>query len=265
MDAALASSSYRFLKWTAEYDVGGITYKTYAYTVVYSPYDKPVAAATRAYNSRGVESDLQSIAWISGVTGSNTNGNRTNNTDNFVPIKGNVLTPTNTLNDGGYNQDGGTYINGSSGTGRFENRSDNHDDEGAQAVAPTGSLVLDSTRFDNLQYVPNFKIGFLISLVNEGSAHVNRRQFGYYFSDVSSLSFDSPSGYGSSNWDIYNRGGYASGNRIVSSRIRYIFSADAKQTVSKDCSGKMTAIFFCINALKQAVFNGLEQNPKSAD
>ena len=44
-----------------------------------------------------------------------------------------------------------------------------------------------------------------------------------------------------------------------------IFSADAKQTVSKDCSGKMTAIFFCINVLKQAVFNGREQNPKSAD
>ena len=213
LNAALASSSYRFLKWTAEYEVGGITYKTYAYTTVYSPYDKPVAAATRAYNSRGVESDLQSIAWISGVTGSNTNGNRTNNTDNFVPIKGTVLTPTNTRNDGGYNQDGGTYINGSSGTGHFQNRSDNHDDEGAQAVAPTGSLVLDSTRFDNLQYVPNFKIGFLISLVNEGTSSVNRRQFGYYFSDVSSLSFDSPSGYGSSNWDIYNRGGYASGNR----------------------------------------------------
>ena len=76
LNAALASSSYRFLKWTAEYEVGGITYKTYAYTTVYSPYDKPVAAATRAYNSRGVESDLQSIAWISGVTGSNTNGNR---------------------------------------------------------------------------------------------------------------------------------------------------------------------------------------------
>lgn len=44
----------------------------------------------------------------------------------------------------------------------------------------------------------------------------------------------------------------------------YLFCG-RKTDRTKDCSGKMTAIFFCINVLKQAVFNGREQNPKSAD
>ena len=86
------------LKWTAEYEVGGITYKTYAYTTVYSPYDKPATSAVRVYNSRGVECDLQQIAWVSGLTGCNTNGNRTINTNSFKPIKG-VLTKPKTTAD----------------------------------------------------------------------------------------------------------------------------------------------------------------------
>ena len=207
---SVSASNYRFLRWTAEYVVGGITYKTYAYTLCYSPYDKPAAAAVRTYNSRGVETDLQQIAWVSGIVGCNTNGNRTNNTTNFIPIIDKVLKPTNTSNDGGYSQDSGTYINGSSGTGYFENRDTDDVDQGAQAVAPTGQLILDSTRFSNLQYVPNFKIGFLISYVNEGSPSVSKRRFGYYLSDASAISFTSPSGYGESKADVYNnnRGSY---------------------------------------------------------
>ena len=219
MNAAVTAAGYRFLKWTAQYVVDGITYYTYAYTVCYAPYDQAVTASTRAYNDRGVESDMQSIAWIVGVTGSNTDGNRGINQSSFNPIKGVIPVPTNTNNSGGNSQDSTTYTTGSSGTSRFENRSGGTGDadQGAQAVAPTGKLTLDSTRFSNLQYVPNFKIGFIISYVNEGSASVNRRRFGYYFSDISSTSFDSPSGYGSTDWNIYNRDGVANrGTYIVS-------------------------------------------------
>ncbi|MDD7615454.1 MAG: InlB B-repeat-containing protein, partial [Clostridiaceae bacterium] len=219
MNSAVTAAGYRFLKWTAQYVVDGITYYTYAYTVCYAPYDQAVTASTRAYNDRGVESDMQSIAWIVGVTGSNTDGNRGINQSSFNPIKGVIPVPTNTNNSGGISQDGTTYTTGSSGTSRFENRSGGtgDSDQGAQAVAPTGKLTLDSTRFSNLQYVPNFKIGFIISYVNEGSASVNRRRFGYYFSDISSTSFDSPSGYGSTDWNLYNRDGVANrGTYIVS-------------------------------------------------
>lgn len=212
LDAALASSSYRFLKWTAEYEVGGITYKAYAYTTVYSPYDQAVAASTRAYNNRGQESDLQSIAWIVGVTGSNTDGNRGIAETNFDPIINKTNTPNISGPTGGTTQDTqGNYTTESSSTKtvRFENRTGKAGDsnQGAEAVAPTGKLIIDSTRFDNLQYVPNFKIGFLISYVKHGNHGMDRQRFGYYLSDVSSQTFTSPSGYGSTDWKIYNRDG----------------------------------------------------------
>ncbi|MDD7614340.1 MAG: hypothetical protein PUJ59_02410, partial [Clostridiaceae bacterium] len=58
MNSAVTAAGYRFLKWTAQYVVNGITYYTYAYTVCYAPYDQAVTASTRAYNERGTESDL---------------------------------------------------------------------------------------------------------------------------------------------------------------------------------------------------------------
>ncbi|HAY73989.1 MAG TPA: hypothetical protein DCY31_09190, partial [Ruminococcaceae bacterium] len=227
MNSAVTSSSYRFLKWTAEYVVGGITYQTYAYTVVYAPYDKPAAAATRVYNERGVESDLQQIAWISGIVNCGTDGNKSINTTNFNPIKGTLLVPTNTSNNGGYSQDNGTYSSGSSGTVKFEDRdngSTSDADQAAQAVAPTGQLVLDSTRFSNLQSVPNLKIGFLISYVNEGKSDVSQRRFGYYFSDMDTASYSSPSGSGEAKSDFYfkNRGTYIKSYTIYEDYESYL-------------------------------------------
>ena len=210
MSSAVPAGGYRFLKWTAQYVVDGMTFKAYAYSLCYAPYDKPVAAASRAYTNRGINHELHQIAWISGITGSANNGNRTNNTTGFDPLKGVISTPTNATNNGGTKVTGNVYFSGTSGTSFLTDYNNGELDAQAQAVAPKGSLVLDSTRFSNLKYVPNLKIGYLISYSWEGSNACKERRFGYYFSDVSNISYDPVSENNGKDRKAYteNRGTY---------------------------------------------------------
>ena len=210
MNSAVPAGGYRFLKWTAQYVVDGMTFKAYAYSLCYAPYDKPAAAASRAYTNRGINHELHQIAWISGITGSANNGNRTNNTNGFDPLKGVISTPTNATNNGGTKVTGNVYFSGTSGTSFLTDYSNGELDAQAQAVAPKGSLVLDSTRFSNLKYVPNLKIGYLISYSWEGSNSCKERRFGYYFSDVSNISYEPVSENNGKDRKAYteNRGTY---------------------------------------------------------
>ena len=210
MNSAVPAGGYRFLKWTAHYVVDGFTFEAYAYSLCYAPYDKPVAAASRAYTNRGINHELHQIAWISGITGSSGDGNRTNNTTGFDPLKGVISTPTNATNNGGTKVTGNVYFSGTSGTSFLTDYSNGEVNAQAQAVAPKGSLVLDSTRFSNLKYVPNLKIGYLISYSWEGSNSCKERRFGYYFSDVSNISYEPVSENNGKDLKAYteNRGTY---------------------------------------------------------
>ena len=210
MNSAVPAGGYRFLKWTAHYVVDGFTLEAYAYSLCYAPYDKPAAAASRAYTNRGINHELHQIAWISGITGSSGDGNRTNNTTGFDPLKGVISTPTNATNNGGTEVTGNVYFSGTSGTSFLTDYSNGEVNAQAQAVAPKGSLVLDSTRFSNLKYVPNLKIGYLISYSWEGSNSCKERRFGYYFSDVSNISYEPVSENNGKDLKAYteNRGTY---------------------------------------------------------
>ena len=210
MNSAVPAGGYRFLKWTAHYVVDGFTFEAYAYSLCYAPYDKPAAAGSRAYTSRGINHRIQQLAWISGVIGSENNGNRTNNTTNFDPLKSKISTPTNASNDGGLDVSGDVFLNGTSGASYFANYSNGDVNAQTQSVAPTGKIILDSARFTNLKYVPNLKIGFMIADVWEGSNSCKERRFGYYFSDVSDISYTASSETTGSDLNVYteNRGTY---------------------------------------------------------
>ena len=210
MNSAVPAGGYRFLKWTAHYVVDGFTLEAYAYSLCYAPYDKPAAAGSRAYTSRGINHRIQQLAWISGVIGSENNGNRTNNTTNFDPLKSKISTPTNASNDGGLDVSGDVFLNGTSGASYFANYSNGDVNAQTQSVAPTGKIILDSARFTNLKYVPNLKIGFMIADVWEGSNSCKERRFGYYFSDVSDISYTASSETTGSDLNVYteNRGTY---------------------------------------------------------
>ena len=136
MNSAVPAGGYRFLKWTAHYVVDGFTLEAYAYSLCYAPYDKPVAAASRAYTNRGINHELHQIAWISGITGSSGDGNRTNNTTGFDPLKGVISTPTNATNNGGTKVTGNVYFSGTSGTSFLTDYSNGEVNAQAQAVAP---------------------------------------------------------------------------------------------------------------------------------
>ena len=158
MNSAVPAGGYRFLKWTAHYVVDGFTLEAYAYSLCYAPYDKPVAAASRAYTNRGINHELHQIAWISGITGSSGDGNRTNNTTGFDPLKGVISTPTNATNNGGTKVTGNVYFSGTSGTSFLTDYSNGEVNAQAQAVAPKdqkaytenrGTYIVSDTKYES--------------------------------------------------------------------------------------------------------------------
>lgn len=228
---SVPSGKSAYIEWKLSFtdSADGKTKAAYAYTCIYAPYTAPVFAATRSYNYRGVESDAQSMAWIEGVHGSGENGNVAPNASGFDPMKGVLTTPTNGENNGGYTQDGGTY-NASSGspksgnlTNYDNNNSANNDDNSSQAVSPRAYLAVDTSRYSNLNEIPNLQTGFMISYVNEGSASVKQRWFGYYFSDFSNQ-YDSSV----TSWSGTNSGAY-----LRNLRGTYIVSDTAKEQTTE--------------------------------
>lgn len=186
-----AGTSGCYIQWVLSYTdpADSVAKKAYAYTYVYKPYYYPVFAATRTYNERGVESDVQSMAWIAGVHSVDAGG-RGINTANFSPLGGVLTLPPQTNNSGGYSQDTDVYHydNRTPKTGNFQNYSAGTGDGNvsSQAVSPTGYITVDRSRTPNFNQIPNFKIGHLLSYINEGSSSVKSRWFGYYLSDFSS-------------------------------------------------------------------------------
>ncbi len=186
------SASSCYVQWVLSYTdpADNVAKNAYAYSYIYKPYYYPVFASTRCYNERGVESDMQSMAWIAGIHSADSNSDRGINTTNFAPLSGTLTVPTNTKNDGGYSQDTTTYHSGDNTpkTGKFQNYSAGTGDGNvsSQAVSPTGYITVDISRTPNFNQIPNFKIGHLISYVNEGSASTDGRWYGHYLSDFSS-------------------------------------------------------------------------------
>ena len=240
LDAALASSSYRFLKWTAEYEVGGITYKTYAYTTVYAPYDKPAFAAARARTTCSVGSEAHSMAWIVGLTSCATGGGRSIVTDAFDPIRGKIKLPTTNTSDNDGNgviwQDSNVYHVSSStnDTGVLNNITTGDRHAMSYSQAPTGNIVVDSTRFTNLQYIPNLKTGYIVSAVKEGSSSCNERGLWLYASYFGYKPSWSGNGtYSNDDGD----GGYANTRFNEKGTVLTSISADSKTKEDADKCG----------------------------
>ena len=222
---ALASAptigQVKFLLWTAEYKIDGKTFKTYAFTSCYAPYDKPVVAAARAYNDGNGgdrSSEDHSMAWAVGLTSASTGGGREILKTYFDPINNKIELPTATTSDNGGNgviwQDENNtekkryhYISSTDDTVRLYNASTDNRYLIVYSEAPTGYLTMDSARFNNLEYVPNLKFGYIISATKEGKKSLDDRQFGYHVSYFE----NTPSYTGSGSWNTNKAGGTATG------------------------------------------------------
>ena len=191
-----ADASGYYIEWTIEYVDGndGITKAVRAYTYVYKPYVEPAGLLLRTHNKCGNNHFGQNISWISGFHSMQTVGsyypNSTNTGFGFVPFSS--TNPVGVVVGDLYAQ----YATALSTDGYFQYTSDNngssswftqtrnafpvgsfnyHDNETTSSsaiydnayytfgTAPTAQIMIDSSRYTNLNQIPNLSIGMMVT------------------------------------------------------------------------------------------------------
>ncbi|HOO26271.1 MAG TPA: InlB B-repeat-containing protein, partial [Clostridiales bacterium] len=153
LNVKLSPGQTEVLTWTATYYIDGIAKTAKAYTVCYAPLLEPIASGVKL-----TWQDNESIAWISGATGLGA-GNRTNKPANFIPIIGLIKT-SGSVSD---------YLEGSSGGGHYGEKTGMTGYNWITNDSPKGSVVVDTSRYANLNQLPNLSVGFVVAK-NGGSA-----------------------------------------------------------------------------------------------
>ena len=196
LPAGLNPGGTALVEWTFVFDVNGQTKTHYAYSVAYAPWYLPVGAAARAVGAHhNVYSS--SILWVTGAHGYAA-GDSTNlhypKTDTFQPMLGLITSPSNTSPD--------TYIqsdsNGLSATISYQSISQSTVNYHARAnsISPTANITVDTSRYNNFNQIPNFKVGFMVT------DRENAEEGKWYLAD-----------YGTNNGSSYYNGTARSGSR----------------------------------------------------
>ncbi len=151
-------------KMDCNYIVNGKTRTAFAYSYCYAPECAPVAAAARYENTSWDNLFAQSVVWISGVQGYSTTFNGTSregtysaSSTSLYPLTGHLEFPSSgshtAISHWLSETDGGAYY--------YNNTS------GSDAVvfsnSPYGLLTIDTSRYNNLNQIPNLSIGYLVS------------------------------------------------------------------------------------------------------
>lgn len=168
------------ITWTATYMVNGVVKTAKAYTVCYAPIVEPVACSIRTYNNDGgylseeYVADLQGWAYISGVHGYTTGGNyRANASGSYIlaPLLGTVTPPVGDVACA-------TWFTSASGGGTYYTSHAQGDDYFTSVQnSPAGSLTVDTSRYTNLNQIPNLTCGFALTYLK----HMDR--INWYVSD----------------------------------------------------------------------------------
>ena len=201
------------LEWevTIYYGNGDATgVKHYAYTTLYSPWLEPVGAATRAQTgSNGKKVYDQSVAWISGVHGYTANAsgqywvaatNQYLNDEGEYSGKGTYYAKTSNialvplLYGVGTASGTGTavleYLSSSSPGGgitsptiRYFNLTANSNKYGCLVadVSPVANLTVDTSRYANLNQIPNLTVGYNITDIDNSKGVI------WYVSDFTDI------------------------------------------------------------------------------
>ncbi len=179
---APSAGGVALIEWVFVFDVNGKTQTHYAYSVAYSPWYMPVGAAARAVGSWH-NTYACSILWVSGVH-SYSDGDRANyyyaNADNFLPLRGNLYSSDSHINPTDKWVQSGD--NGLASTMSYQeiNESGVKYHARANVISPTAILTVDTSRYNNFNQIPNFKIGFMLTKT-EGSTEGGTN--GWYVSD----------------------------------------------------------------------------------
>ena len=163
LSTGLAQGAVSTLTWTASYTVGGKAMTAKAYTVCYAPQVQPVAAVARTKNTDGASAGLQALlsgwAYISGIHTSATGNRRANTTGNYVlnPMQG-VISPVN-----GHINPGTWFTTDSTGWTNFQEKETGANQFIQQTSSPWATLNVDTSRYTNINQIPNLKHGYAIT------------------------------------------------------------------------------------------------------
>ena len=174
MKSAVAQSKTKSIEWKFIYTLEDGTTSEYisTYTVAYAPYLTPIAAGAQTRNrkwSGKTYTRAASVLWVTGIQSINdgTAYNMTQYTASskigtrigtaLVGVSCDTSSDTNVDKNPDYVSDSGiaAYSYENEGDGTTSGRSRN-------ATSPYGYLLYDSSRFKNLNQIPDFKIGFSV-------------------------------------------------------------------------------------------------------
>ncbi|MCD7828103.1 MAG: InlB B-repeat-containing protein [Clostridiales bacterium] len=241
LSSGVTAGSSAQIKWTFAATLSdGTTDTYYAYTTCYSPYYTPVAAAASEIRTNGVA--IQGVSWISGIhaidsTYSYTVNYGTQTTVNLTylsPLLGNLVTTAGTAASsytGASSLSGSTYS--SVNAAMYVATSNNSDNAENMASSYTGTLYVDTARNDNLNTIPNFTVGFLVSNVNKAGTLY------YYVSDFTTALTSLPSNH-------YNnaQGFTAEGSTDFKTYTGNIFYGSAENSVYESISSGASKLIY---------------------
>ncbi len=194
LNSGLNAGSTALIEWVFVFEKDGKTQTHYAYSVAYAPWYQPVGAAAKAVGAWH-NTYASSILWVSGVHGYTT-GNSANlkyvQTANFLPMLGLIKAPSNNNPETNWIQDGS---NGLSATISYQAITESGTNYHARAnsISPTATLTVDTSRYNNFNQIPNFKVGFMVT--DKDGITENKGTHAWYVSD-----------YGTNNGSSYYNG-----------------------------------------------------------
>ena len=158
---SVSSAASTYITWTATYVEDNIEKTVTAKSYVYSPYTSAFSAAARYKCSDGTNHFCDSFAYLSGVhsiTGMN-DVNRYASATNLTPLLGRLKEPVNNT----HMTPDGTWVDSSSTSNAYASRFSD-DSGGSDRVvvshAGTGKIYVDTSRFTDLNKIPNLTFGF---------------------------------------------------------------------------------------------------------
>ncbi|MEI6579264.1 MAG: InlB B-repeat-containing protein, partial [Eubacteriales bacterium] len=166
LELGVSQAETQTLTWTATYIVNGVQLTAKAYTVCYAPRVEPIGAAARTYSNDGLVSaamaDLQGFAYLSGIQGYADGGLRTFNQSgtSVTPLLGVVTAPNG-------NQTYSDWLGGSSGGVNYGDWEGADDAITLVRNSPIGTLAVDTSRYTNINQIPNLTCGLVITNTNQ--------------------------------------------------------------------------------------------------
>ncbi len=179
----------------------GTTRTYYAYSTLYAPFYAPVGAAAHSVSSKtwgngNRQAWAGSILWVSGVHGYSAYSGSYNsnyylgayypNPSSFIPMLNVISTPNNNAPTNGSQWITATGSTVPTITYTRQEADGNNNHLTIFSVSPMANMVVDTSRYNNFNQIPNFKVGLLVTdLDKDDSSEWYMADYTGYTADMS--------------------------------------------------------------------------------